>query len=177
MKKSILALTVATLFTTNVFAKDMVFNEAKSIMPNESIQSFEMADINNDGIAELVFVTVNGELKYAQQSGSGLLNQKDLDVYNNLSSDTTFMMDKKMEGTNADYTSVSIAGGTLSLLDKYNLGCQFALSLKDGYLVGSRRGNNVKLSFISDTKIVGTASCVQGDFNQKEEIPFVAVVK
>ncbi|AZL83336.1 hypothetical protein EIJ81_00265 (plasmid) [Aliivibrio salmonicida] len=177
MKKSILALSVATLFTTNVFAVGTVFNEAKSLLPNESVQSFEMADINNDGVAELVFVTVNGELKYAQQSGSGLLNQKDLDVYNNLNSNSTFVMDKKMEGTTSDFTSVSIAGGTLSLLDKYNLGCQFSLSLKDGYLSGSRRGNHVKLSFISDKKIVGTASCINGKFNQKEEIPFVAVVK
>ena len=60
MKKSVLMLSMAIM--ANASASDLVVSDPKTLLPNENVQSSSMADLNGDGVQELVFVTANGEL-------------------------------------------------------------------------------------------------------------------
>lgn|GEM_PF-3007703 len=39
------------------------------MVPNDSVSSFEVTDLDNNGVKDLVYVTTAGELKYAKQKG------------------------------------------------------------------------------------------------------------
>ena len=65
MKKSFLILSMASLLSASVFAKNLSFSNPRTLLPNEDVQSFELADLDGNGKQEIVYLTSNGELKYA----------------------------------------------------------------------------------------------------------------
>ena len=65
MKKSFLILSMASLLSASVFAKNLSFSNPRTLLPNEDVQFFELADLDSNGKQEIVYLTSNGELKYA----------------------------------------------------------------------------------------------------------------
>ncbi|MBN3492394.1 hypothetical protein [Vibrio neptunius] len=71
MKKTIFSLSVSTLISVTAVASDNIIGTPQELLPSEDIKSFSMVDLNGDGVDELVFITENGQLKYAPLIGLG----------------------------------------------------------------------------------------------------------
>lgn len=81
MKKSIFALSV-TAFFSKCLRFQITLSVIKVLLPGEDVTSFAMADLNGDGVDELLFVTASGQLKYSQLIGlgNGLIDRMRLKV-------------------------------------------------------------------------------------------------
>lgn len=143
MKKILLFLSIILLFSSHVFSNDISFSNPKNILPNEDVQSFELADLNGNGKQEIVYLTSNGELKYAtlghyiNESSRDLLTSTDWDI--------------------VDHTDVTLrfTDSIYSIL-KRGSGQGTTLVLKDGTFVGNYNNwQYLLIDYISETEISG----------------------
>ena len=142
-------------------SKDISFSNPITILPNEDIQSFELSDLDGDGRQEIVYLTSNGELKYASQGH----------YIDESSRDLLRSTDWAVDG-HTDVTLRFSDSGYLIL--KMGAGQGTNLRLKDGTFTGSSgRGDHyILIDHISDTEISGKFTCHQ--FGIYGEVPFTA---
>ncbi|MBJ2148966.1 hypothetical protein JC606_21755 [Vibrio sp. IB15] len=164
MKKSFLILSMASLLSASVFAKNLSFSNPRTLLPNEDVQSFELADLDGNGKQEIVYLTSNGELKYAAlghyitESSRDILRSsyqwavKDRPGITMKFDDTGYMILKERSG-----------GGS-------------NLYFKDGtFFSGNHVQQTILIDYISDTEISGTFK--DGSLGIYDEVPFIAVPK
>ncbi|WP_099608834.1 hypothetical protein [Vibrio coralliilyticus] len=156
-------LPIASLLSAPALSKDISFSNPKTILPNENVQSFELADLDGNGKQEIVYLTSNGELKYAAlghyitESSRNLLRRTDWDVN--------------------DYVDISLSfSRTGFVITKRGNGTGSGLSLRDGTFVedaGSRQ--YLLIDYISETEISG--KFMDYDLGIYSKVPFTAVPK
>ena len=56
---------MASLLSAPAFSKNLSFSNPRTLLPNEDVQSFKLADLDGNGKQEIVYLTSNDELKYA----------------------------------------------------------------------------------------------------------------
>lgn len=71
MKKSAVGVFLSLAFSTSVLATELTFEEGTIIVPNDSVTSFEVTDLDNNGTKDLVYINTSGELKFAKQKPGG----------------------------------------------------------------------------------------------------------
>ncbi|MCG7495608.1 hypothetical protein MHO82_01865 [Vibrio sp. Of7-15] len=148
MKKSFLLLAMTSLLSTQALSKDISFSNPRTILPNEDIQSFELADLDGNGIQEIIYLTSNGELKYAIQGH--YIDESSRDLLRS----TEWVVD--------GYTDVKLSFSSTSYsIWKRDSGYGSSLVFKDGTYRASPGGdrNNIMIDYISDTKISGKFTC------------------
>ena len=161
MKKSFLILSMASLLSASVFAKNLSFSNPRTLLPNEDVQSFELADLDGNGKQEIVYLTSNGELKYAALGH--YITESSRDILR--SSYQWAVKDRpgiKMEFDDNGY--VILRGGN---------GGGSNLYFKDGTFSGNYVQQTILIDYISDTEISGTFK--DGRLGIDDEVPFIAV--
>ena len=174
MNKKLIALAASMVFSTGVMASDYLLSDPQELLPNESIQSFAMSDLNGDGVNELVFVTSNGELKYSQLIGlgNGFLESSDLTIMKNTSG-RTFKMNIALDGDTDEKTSLITRGGYIGVQDgSMNVRCRAKMQLVDGTIVAESSTGKITLTYTSRKYIAGKITCEQGKFKQSNEVAF-----
>ncbi|MGI9887008.1 hypothetical protein [Vibrio chagasii] len=173
MKKSVLMLSMAIM--ANASASDLVVSDPKTLLPNENVQSFSMADLNGDGVQELVFVTANGELKYSQliSLGNGFLDSSDYDQIRR-EQGKNYKMNISLNGDNYKNTVVIANSGYLSLQDGINTRCKARMALQNGTIVADSSNGKITLTYVSRNHIAGKVKCNSGKFKQLDEVSFSA---
>ena len=163
MKKSFLILSMASLLSASVFAKNLSFSNPRTLLPNEDVQSFELADLDGNGKQEIVYLTSNGELKYAALGH--YITESSRDILR--SSYQWAVKDRpgiKMEFDDNGYVILRVGNGGGS-----------NLYFKDGTFRGNYVQQKILIDYISDTEISGTFK--DGRWGIDDEVPFTAVPK
>ncbi|MCY9828975.1 hypothetical protein [Vibrio chagasii] len=163
MKRSFLILSMASLLSASVFAKNLSFSNPRTLLPNEDIQHFELADLDGNGKQEIVYLTSNGELKYAALGH--YITESSRDV---LRSSYQWAVKERPDITmHFDATGYIISGEAN--------GRGSSLSFKDGTFRGNYVQQTILIDYISDTEISGTFK--DGRLGIYDEVPFTAVPK
>ncbi len=162
MKKSFLILSMASLLSAPAFTKNLSFSNPKTLLPNEDVQSFELADLDGNGKQEIVYLTSNGELKYAALGHYITESSRDI-----LRSSYQWAV-KDRPGITMQFDD----NGYMIL--KEGIGGGSNLYFKDGMFLSIRSSNNtILIDYISDTEISGTFK--DGRLGIDDEVPFIAV--
>ncbi|MFA0038258.1 hypothetical protein [Vibrio sp. 10N.261.52.A1] len=163
MKKSFLILSMASLLSASVFAKNLSFSNPRTLLPNEDVQSFELADLDGNGKQEIVYLTSNGELKYAALGHYITESSRDI-----LRSSYQWAV-KDRPGITMQFDD----NGYMIL--KEGIGGGSNLYFKDGTFSGNYVQQTILIDYISDTEISGTFK--DGRLGIDDEVPFTAVPK
>ena len=162
MKKSFLILSMASLLSASVFAKNLSFSNPRTLLPNEDVQSFELADLDGNGKQEIVYLTSNGELKYAA-----------LGHYITESSRDILRSSYQWAVKDRPGITMSFSENTYIISGEVN-GRGSNLYFKDGMFLSIRNSNNtILIDYISDTEISGTFKDER--LGIYDEVPFIAV--
>ncbi|RSD30466.1 hypothetical protein [Vibrio pectenicida] len=178
MRKSIFALSVTALLSSSLFASDYVVSDPRELLPGEDIKNFSLADLNGDGVNELVFVTVSGQLKYSQLIGlgRGLINEEQFESLKG----KRFRMNVSLEGdTYYNTTLVTNHQREISILRSGRYRACAANVRFDNNRVLAKYGDNIRYEFtyISDDFIAGKMMCHNNGIEQTEEIRFTALLE
>ncbi|WP_341663037.1 hypothetical protein [Vibrio sp.] len=177
MNKILSTLSLSFLFSTSALAADYIVSEPRALLPNEDIKSFTMADLNGDGIDELVFVDSSGQLKYSQLIGlgHGLISADEFQRFN--SSRKLYNMNISVNGDTLRNTKVEVSGyGEIALLrDGRYRACAASMNLQSNEVVATRYSDvKYQLTYISNDFIAGKMMCARNGIAQLEEVTFTA---
>ncbi|UXI04099.1 hypothetical protein [Photobacterium sp. TY1-4] len=176
MYKTIIALAASMVLSANAIALEVV-NEPKVLLPNESVQSFMVTDLNSDGMKELVFVTPNGELKYSTlKPGIGLLGPSDLQTLMN-NHYAIYIMNISLQGEQENASRLHIDHyGNVSLKTSHGFACKGTPKLKHGNIVinSIQAEGQITLTYVATDLVVGKVRCLDSDIKQDEAVSFIA---
>lgn len=163
MKKSFLILSMASLLSAPAFTKNLSFSNPKTLLPNEDVQSFELADLDGNGKQEIVYLTSNGELKYAALGHYITESSRDI-------------LRSSYQWAVKDRPGITMRFGenTYMILGEGS-GGGASLYFKDSTFRGNYVQQTILIDYISDTEISGTFK--DGRLGIYDEVPFTAVPK
>ncbi|MCM5509764.1 MULTISPECIES: hypothetical protein [unclassified Vibrio] len=176
MKKSIFALSVTAFFSASAFASDYIVSDPKVLLPGEDVTSFAMADLNGDGVDELLFVTASGQLKYSQLIGlgNGLIDPNAFESLKN--SPGTFEMSISLNGDNYRNTRLTIGSNSRISIhrNRTRTSCSATMRLENDKVTAKASNVAYELTYVSRNYIVGTMTCTSNGIEQSEQVSFTA---
>jgi hypothetical protein len=176
MNKSIFALSVTAFLSASTFASDYIVSDPKVLLPGEDVTSFSMADLNGDGVDELVFVTASGQLKYSQLIGlgRGLIDQNAFESLKRRPGN--FEMNISLNGDNYKKTRLTIGSNGWIFIHRNHAtqSCGATMRLEDDKVTANSSGTAYELTYVSQNYIVGKLACTNNGIQQSEQVTFTA---
>ncbi|KDM91645.1 hypothetical protein [Photobacterium galatheae] len=159
-----IALFTIAFVATPCFAGNIEYKEPQTLLTDSSIQQFEVADLNGDGLPEIIMLTANGEIKVSSQSSN--LDDTTIEELK----DTKWKIDDhyatfKFYGTDSVVIDITGRNGT---------GCSaFPIIATDNAIEGQLSGSiRVKIDSVTTTKMTGNIMCPFAGLNTFQ--PFIA---
>lgn len=166
MKKQLLVASLSMLLSGPALSSDFSFSNPKTILPNEDIQSFQLADLDGNGTIEIVYLNSNGELKYASQGM--FIDESIKDFIGNTVWDVVDREGFKIK------INISSRGYLSYTINKGMYGQGSGLIIENGVLQpnGTSSYDYLMIDSVTTTQISGKFMYSKGGINSK--VPFTA---